>query len=428
MSDRSNSGRPHEEPGSAHEETNGSPARPVPPSAAGTGPGTGTGAQPGAGRGSGASDVPDDVWDKFLRDSERDIRGSAPKEPSARARRVAARLREQEARNQTPPGWRTGPAWQEMTGRAQQRRRWRAVIGIPLVVAVAVVAMKPSLIPGNPFGAATSDGTSAVAASPLPPETAAPTAPPDQVAPGTPTMDRPFAGSPAERWADGESGIVLPKAHAVAGFSKAQVRKALEQTRTLLVSGSLDLNTLQGSRPKAAFDVLDPMQKDLLATLNTALSAPDKAHDPVALFSRFDPGAVRLAGIVVKTRGRMTLKEGKNGSVSVHADYSFVYPVVRPDDSAQEVTRTVVRRVLDVGLQDPARYMVTPGRIDIEGYRYDASNSACGVFDGYLHPGFSTTGADATGDPATGPTADPYDRSGELDSESDAPCGTASRI
>lgn len=405
MSDRSNSGRPNEEPGSSHEGTNGVP-----------------------GGGDATSEVPDDVWDKFLRDSERDIRGSAPKEPSARARRVAARLREQDARNQTPPGWRTGPAWQEITGRAQQRRRWRAVIGITLVVAVAVVAMKPSLIPGDPFGKSTSGDSSAVASSPLPPETAAPTAPPEEVAPDTPTMDRPFAGSPAERWADGEAGIVLPKATAVAGFSKAKVQKALEQARTLLVAGSLDLNTLQGSRPKTAFDVLDPMQKDELTRLNTALRAPDKAHDPVSLFSRFDPGAVRLAGIVVKTRGRMTFKEGKNGSVSVHADYTFVYPVVRPDDSAQEVTRTVVRRVLDVGLQDPARYLVTPGKIDIENYQYDASNSACGVFDGYLHPAFSTTGADATGEPATGPTADPYDRSDELGSGSDAPCGTASRV
>lgn len=372
--------------------------------------------------------VPDDVWDKFLQDNEREIRTTAPKEPSARARRVTARLREQEARNQLPPAWRTGPAWQEMNGGARRRRRRRAVFGVILATAVVVVALKPSLLPGDPFGTSGSGSGTGTAASALPPETAAPTAAPGEVAPGTPTLDRPFAGSPAEQWADGEAGIVLPRATAVASFSKAQVKKALEQTKTLLVAGSLDPNTLEGSRPKAVFDVIDPRQKDVLTLLDEALLKPDKDHDPVTMFSRFDPGAIRLAGSVVKTRGRMTFKAGANGSLTVHTDYTFVYPVVRPDDSAGEVTRTVVRRVLDTNLQDPARYLVTPGKIDITNYRYDASNSTCGVFDGYLHPAFTTAAPGATGTQPAGPTSDPYDRSQELAAGSDAPCGTASRV
>ncbi|MEU1026458.1 hypothetical protein ABZ366_31175, partial [Streptomyces sp. NPDC005904] len=47
--------------------------------------------------------IPDEVWEKFEKDSERDIRSSAPKEPSARARMVAERLRrldEEAAREQ----------------------------------------------------------------------------------------------------------------------------------------------------------------------------------------------------------------------------------------------------------------------------------------------------------------------------------------
>jgi len=39
------------------------------------------------------SSIPDEVWQKFVEDSERDIRGAAPKEPSARARMVTERLR-----------------------------------------------------------------------------------------------------------------------------------------------------------------------------------------------------------------------------------------------------------------------------------------------------------------------------------------------
>jgi hypothetical protein len=40
--------------------------------------------------------VPEEVWELFLTDSEPRIRATAPKEPSARARVVAQRLREQE--------------------------------------------------------------------------------------------------------------------------------------------------------------------------------------------------------------------------------------------------------------------------------------------------------------------------------------------
>src|SRR3954462_15178034 len=117
-------------------------------------------------------EIPDDVWEQFARDTERDIRGSAPKGPSARARPATERLRQQEARGELPEGWRTGPARQGTKGRAggRSRRLWGA-IGVPLAVAVAVVAMKPSLLPGDPFGSGSPDSA---AASPLPAETAAP--------------------------------------------------------------------------------------------------------------------------------------------------------------------------------------------------------------------------------------------------------------
>ncbi|MBO4260901.1 hypothetical protein GRC12_44930, partial [Streptomyces griseorubiginosus] len=140
--------------------------------------------EPRSGSGSGGEpSIPDDVWEKFLQDSERDIR-SAPKEPSARARMVTERLREQDARGKMPEGWRTGPAWQEMNGRGRRRRRVGAVFAVLLAAAVAVVAMKPSLLPGDPFGSGTSDA----AASPLPEETARPSAPPSAADPQVPTL------------------------------------------------------------------------------------------------------------------------------------------------------------------------------------------------------------------------------------------------
>ncbi|MEU9386977.1 hypothetical protein AB0D38_41215 [Streptomyces sp. NPDC048279] len=364
-----------------------------------------------------SSSIPDEVWEQFIRDSERDIRRSAPKEPSARARQVTERLRGQ----QEPEGWRTGPAWQEMNGRTTRRRKVWAVIGLPVAIAVAVVAMRPSLIPGDPFGSA-SDADTAV--TQLPAETAAPTAAPSAVAPETPTLAHPFAGSPALRWADGEAGIVLPKATALGSIPKDRVELALRQTKKLLVDANLNPEVVAGAHPDAALAVLDPKQPRLLDELDTALRHPSKAHDPLSLFSRFDPEDVMPAGKVVKTRGRITFAKGKFAGVAVHADFTFVYPVV-PVDGSGEVTRTIVRRVVDTELPDPTRYRVTPGRLTLVSYDEDAGNSACDIDDGFLHPQFPSHAPTGSASPS-GPSVDPYDRSRKI-GEGPKGCGTVSR-
>ncbi|WP_416985750.1 hypothetical protein [Streptomyces sp. T028] len=368
------------------------------------------------------SSISDDELQAFLQESERGAAADVPKEPSARARMVSERLRQQDARGELPPGWRAGPGLGEMDRRAARKRRLWVVLGVPVVIALAVVAMRPSLLPGDPFGAGEPE---AVSESPLAPETAAPTGAPDSVDPDTPTIDRPFAGSPALRWADGAAGIVVPEATPVGSLSKAQVEQALTQTRKLLVDANLDPATLRGERPETALAVLEPRQTDLLELLNTALSKPDKNHDPLLMFSRFDPDELRLAGDVVKTRGRMTFKAGENASVVVHADYTFVYPLVQTGEGATEVSRTIVRRVLDVELSDPAKYVVTPGKITVLKYDQNIGNSACDVYDGFLHPQFST--GETEGATPTGPTTDPYDRSQDLAEDSEESCGVVSR-
>ncbi|MER5470544.1 hypothetical protein ABZX90_23980 [Streptomyces sp. NPDC002935] len=381
--------------------------------------------------------VPDDVWERFARDSERDIRSSAPKEPSARARMVTERLRQQDAREAErasrrgrkdarraaqPEGWRTGPAWRERDGRAARRRRLWAIVGVPLAVAAAVVAMKPSLLPGDPFGTSARGSSDATQ---LPAETAAPTVPPSAADSGSPTRERPFAGSPAERWADGAAGIVVPKAAPVGSLTKEQVATALRQTKNLLVGANLDPATLRGERPEAAIGVLDPKQPRMVDDVNRLLRAPDKKHDPLTLFSRFDPDEARLVGDVVKTRGRITFKAGEDASVAIHADYTFVYPVSPAGSESTEVTRTIVRRVLDVSFSDPRKFRVTPGKLTVRQYTENIGNSACDVYDGFLHPQFVST--TPTGAPPTGPTTDPYDRSRDLQESASVGCGTVSR-
>lgn len=206
-------------------------------------------------------------------------------------------------------------------------------------------------------------------------------------------------------------------------FSKDQVELALQQTKILLVGANLDPKTIRGDRPAAALAVLDPKQTKTFDRLNASLTAPTKAQDPTLLFSRFDPKDVRLVGDVVKTRGRITFGKSDDGGVTVHTDYTFVYPLVRTDGSTT-VARTIVRRVIDLEVLDPTRYQATPGLLALGQNNADFGNSACGVYDGYLHPEFGSVSS--TGAAPTGPTEDPYDRSRDL-GKGEGTCGTATR-
>ncbi|MBY8882487.1 hypothetical protein [Actinacidiphila acidipaludis] len=117
--------------------------------------------------------VPDDVWDRFLADSERDIRATAPKEPSARARIVARRLREEDEKaaaeaprgrfgrrgrgpvRAAPHGWRSGTT-DEAERRLARRRLVRGAIGVILAVLVVLILLSPgrawSLVSGGGWG------------------------------------------------------------------------------------------------------------------------------------------------------------------------------------------------------------------------------------------------------------------------------------
>ncbi|WP_225987265.1 hypothetical protein [Streptomyces spectabilis] len=110
----------------------------------------------------GEASIPDEVWRRFAQDSERDIRASAPKEPSARARMVAERLRkldEEAARQQAegtvgrkrrkrkeaaaepwrPDDWRAAPTGPRRGG--ARSGRWRQIRSVVIVVGFMVLAI-----------------------------------------------------------------------------------------------------------------------------------------------------------------------------------------------------------------------------------------------------------------------------------------------
>ncbi|MFJ5836471.1 hypothetical protein ACIQGO_06795 [Streptomyces shenzhenensis] len=142
----------------------------------------------------GLPSVPDDVWEKFLRDSEGAIHVSgAPREPSARERMTPQTPARAPARVPGPAVgelWqreepRTGPAWQELDGRAKARRLGR-VLGAVTVTALILVAVRPGAT-GGPSG---DPGTTVEQSVDLPEELPSATSSP---------------ASPSE---DGEAGLV----------------------------------------------------------------------------------------------------------------------------------------------------------------------------------------------------------------------------
>jgi len=363
--------------------------------------------------GKGEASIPDEEWERFLREAEAGTK-DAPEEPSARARMVAQRLREE-----------TGPPepWRGQQPVRRQRGKGRYAIGLLVAVAVAAVALNPGWVTGW-FGDGGGENAPLAAESKRPDQP-----PPTEASAQQPTIREPFRGSPAERWGDGTAGIGLPEARATGWMGKRQVAQALEKSRDFLVASSLDPGVLRGERPKKAIALINPHQSDVQEYLRTVFRAPSRKNDPLLLFSRFEKAKVRLVGDVVKTRGRITYREGKRGAVEVTTDVTYVYPVVRAAGGSDEVARTIVRREVVMSWDNPAKIVIEPGTFSLVSYKVDTTNGGCDTFTGYLTPKFRAERA--TSRPGDGPEVDPYDRSTSMDARmrkaGDAGCGTATR-
>lgn len=364
----------------------------------------GTGVRVGRAGGQDGSSVSDEEWERFLRDAEAGA-GSAPVEPSARARETERRLRDGAGR---PEGWRT---YTPASPRPRRRTGWYAA-GLVAAVALLAVALFPQRIAGW------FDGEGGQDAPPLAAETGRP-----QEAPGAEpalraTQAEPFRGSPAARWADGAAGITVPAAKATGWMDAAQVAQALGRSRDFLAAAGLDPRVLSGARPTRAIALLNPHQEDVKQYLRTALSAgtPTPDTDPLLLFSRFRPEQARLVGDVVKTRGRLTYREGKRGAVEVTADVTFVYPVTpAASDGDGEVIRTIVRRQIVMSWDDPDKVVTEPGTMSLVSYALDMTNGGCDAPTGYFVPPFGAAAADDAGSTDASRRVDPYDRTAPLD-------------
>lgn len=359
--------------------------------------------------------ISDEEWERFQRAAEAGTPG-APEEPSARARMVARRLREEPDR---PTGWRVHEPPRPRRG----RRAWYAV-ALVAAAGLLLVALAPGRVTGW-FGG--DDGTAGPQATMPSGPARAPAA--SGAADQRPTVDEPFRGSPAARWQDGTAGIDMPSARATGWMSEARVARALARSRDFLAASSLDPGVLRGERPKKALALINPRQRDVQEYVGKAFDRPSEDNDPLRLFSRFDRTKVRPVGDTVKTRGRVALREGERGAVEVTADVTYVYPVVRAASGSTEVARTIVRREVVMSWDDPAKVHTEPGTFSLVSYKKDSTNGGCDDFTGYFVPAFGSQSA--AGRRGEGPAVDPYDRSTSMDDRmreaGTAKCGTATR-
>jgi hypothetical protein len=218
----------------------------------------------------------------------------------------------------------------------------------------------------------------------------------------------PFAGSPADPWADGAAGIPIPAAKAHGPYTAAQVHAAYVSVRDMLVAGNLDWPTLRGGYP-AAYAKLLPRQERAFFTGN--LNKRGTSKDGAVLSTRdwvasFAPGTTRFVTSVVKVEGTMSASEATDSSgrvLRITVDYLFTYAVEPPGSPADWM------RVVDQesGYFDLAQWDDPAG--PLEPWAFTGTSHAgviCGTTDGYIHPDYPNNRGQ--GIQPSGPPVNPY--------------------
>ncbi|MEU1421135.1 hypothetical protein [Kitasatospora sp. NPDC005751] len=408
------------------------------------------------------------------------VRGAAVKEPAGRTRMLSARWQH------TPPvdpgGRRSvndgprkagrfgrAPKPVDPWGNARPRPRWQAPLYVLLTVVVLLGALNVDGVRSwfsTTFGAA--PDRSGTSAAPVAPETARPTGAPSPVDEEQPTVDRPWAGSPAKDWPTTMDAFDLPQAPGAIGvFGAEQVAAQVKLVKDYLAAANLDPKVIAGGRPDAALAMLERESRD---KLEIALARPSKEDDPTSAFDRFDPREAVQVADGVRLQGRLSVEGDGEKGVVVHTDFTYVYALRPGPEAAQRATaqrptpgapaqsprsappaapapgdgavkpvglllpvadvpgdtrtaRTIVRKTEDFRFYDPGKYQNSPKKINFGKRRSEVGNTACEVYDGFLHPRFPQF---AQPDPErTGPATDPYDRSKELTARGE--CGTITR-
>jgi hypothetical protein len=337
----------------------------------------------------GQPDAPDDI-NKRLKEIEAELRQAARfKEPSAAERARKAEL-----------------------GRAQPQQKspghgkvWSLLIAVVVIAGLAAAGIElPKLASHKAPRAA--QRTQATPASRPTTATGATSLP-------SPTVAAPFLGTPAQSYANGAAGIVIPPPRPVGSYSAAQVAHAYRTTRKLLVAANLNAATLDGGTPNAFARLLIPQQRTpFLAGLNKiGINSQGVPRSTRVWVTTFAPGT-QLVGTVIKVHGTMqasTVKDDGDTLLRIRVNYLFVYAVME-----RGVLSSLMRIVVqDEGRVDFATWNDPGGSLEpFWGMAGAVSGAQCATTDGYLHPQYPQSAPGKV--KPTGAPINPYDQNAPL--------------
>jgi hypothetical protein len=218
----------------------------------------------------------------------------------------------------------------------------------------------------------------------------------------------PFTGTAADKWANGEAGIVSPKAEPIGDYSADQVEEAYETTKKLLVAAALDKQTLDGDAPSDFADLLTQEERTQFVD-GLDKVALDKNHEPESTrqwVAQFAPGTTKIIGSVIKVHGTMKAVSATNKGepmLRVNVDYIFTY-AVEPPNAPADWMRIVAQFQGPVDFGDWAE-SDSPFE---PWWNADPSvaGERCGVADGFIHPDYVTGPQDSV--TPSGAPIDPY--------------------
>ncbi|GAB3875500.1 hypothetical protein GCM10029964_019840 [Kibdelosporangium lantanae] len=200
-------------------------------------------------------------------------------------------------------------------------------------------------------------------------------------------LTRPFAGTPAATWADGDSGITAPAAAAIGPFSRQQVTDAYAKVRQAVITSRLDRAVLEKHDVEQYLKLL---AKDSQKSMRPVFA--DDPHQAHAYATRLAKGYTLLP-VAPKVSGRMWAEQGThNGEILVHTNYVFAYAfnTDHPDQLTDPMDVVAVDR-WDVdysvltGNYKPSSLGIWP--VKSQGFTYSMGCEA--LREGYLAPAFS---------------------------------------
>jgi len=333
--------------------------------------------------GSGGPRPGEDEIDRRLRELTEEVAGAS------RVREPSAAEREKAGKKRSKGSGRRGP--QVKRRRVARATQWSvAVVVLAGAVFFGLHQLSRSTAGGPNDTQVVSNG--AVPRTSAPATRAASTSASPLVAqPAAGPPADPFAGTPADHWADGAAGITIRAAAPHGPFTASEVAAAYATTRKLLIAQDLDHTTLLGGAPTAFADVLTAQQRTQFVTgLNKiGLSKQGYSLSTRGWVASFAPGTTTLIGNVVKVNGTMSARSAvyKGSTVlDIDVNYRFVYPVEPPHAPADWMR--VVGQVSGYfefntfrdpgGALEPWDYSVFPAE----------AGARCGMADGYIHPDY----------------------------------------